>query len=108
MTHMNKNCPLEASNLNNPSEQFRLQVGKSHAAAARGTSEMLNTTQLAARVQSLRLAASDRMHASGLEPEESYTFEFKNGREEPGERNSQHQFSPIRYVRSGGMRTSEV
>ena len=48
------------------------------------------------------------MHASGLDPEDSYTFEFKSGRGKPGEHKLQHQFSPIRYVRSGSMRTTEV
>ena len=53
ITHMNKNCPLKASNLNNPSKQFRLQVRESRAAAVRGTAKMLNATQLDACIQSL-------------------------------------------------------
>ena len=70
---MNKNCPVEASNLNNPSRHFQEVSGLTFN-IPRNTHEFFHFDDLPDTVQANLHAASARMRQLGLTPIDDFTF----------------------------------
>jgi hypothetical protein len=72
---MNENCPIEASNLNNPSRRFQEVSGLTFN-IPRNTNEFLHFDDLPAAIQATRRAASECMYQYqlGLMPIDDFTF----------------------------------
>jgi hypothetical protein len=70
---MNENCPIEASNLNNPSRRFQEVSGLTFN-IPRNTNEFFHFDDLPAAIQATRRAASERMYQLGLTPIDDFTF----------------------------------
>jgi hypothetical protein len=71
--HMNENCPIEASNLNNPSRRFQEVSGLTFN-IPRNTNEFFHFDDLPATIQATRRDASERMYQLGLTPIDDFTF----------------------------------
>ncbi len=70
---MNENCPVEASNLNNPSRHFQEVSGLNFNIPC-NTHEFLHFDNLPPTIQASRRAASARMIQLGLTPINDFTF----------------------------------
>jgi hypothetical protein len=70
---MNKNCPVKASNLNNPSQHFQEVSGLTFN-IPRNTCEFFHFDDLPDTVQANSHAASARMRQLGLTPIDDFTF----------------------------------
>jgi hypothetical protein len=70
---INKNCPVKASNLNNPSRHFQEVSGLTFN-IPRNTHEFFHFNDLPATVQDNHRAASACMHQLGLTPIDDFTF----------------------------------
>ena len=70
---MNENCPIKASNLNNPSRHFHEVSGLTFN-IPRNTNEFLHFDDLPAVIQATHRAASECMYQLGLTPIDDFTF----------------------------------
>jgi hypothetical protein len=70
---MNENCPVEASNLNNPSQHFQEVSGLNFNIPC-NTREFFHFDDLPATIQTKRHAASACMRQLGFIPIDDFTF----------------------------------
>jgi hypothetical protein len=70
---MNEHCPVEASNLNNPSQRFQEVSGLNFNNPC-STCEFFHFNDLPATIQTKRHAASARMRQLGFTPIDNFTF----------------------------------
>jgi len=70
---MNENCPIEASNLNNPCRRFQEVSGLTFNIPC-NTNEFLHFDDLPAAIHATHRAASERMYQLGLTPIDDFTF----------------------------------
>jgi hypothetical protein len=73
-TFMNENCPREASNLMNPSQQFQEIQGLNFIQPGRDVKEFFQYNHLPTHIKEKCYAASLCMQAQGCSPIKGYTF----------------------------------
>jgi hypothetical protein len=71
---MNENCPVEASNLNNPSQHFQEVSAGLNFNIPHNTHEFFHFNDLPATIETKRHAASARMRQLGFTPIDNFTF----------------------------------